>query len=65
MQVPATAAITETTLDSGHVKLSLTLDIEQAGYLFANVSHDAAENVDVYFAFHAGTTSPSPKLTGI
>jgi RHS repeat-associated protein len=48
-RVTTAASITPTTLASAHERLQLEWVIEKPGYLYINVSHDAVENIDVYF----------------
>ncbi|MEM9337281.1 MAG: RHS repeat-associated core domain-containing protein [Bacteroidota bacterium] len=43
------AAVTEASLDNPHEKLEVTLTAPQDGFVFVNTSHDAVENVDVFF----------------
>jgi RHS repeat-associated protein len=48
-RVSSAAAITVTTINNSHEKISFEVKIEKPGYLYINVSHDAHENIDVYF----------------
>ncbi|ELR73394.1 hypothetical protein C900_04246 [Fulvivirga imtechensis AK7] len=49
IQISDAAAIDPLNIDKTHEKLYLEIEVTQPGFAYINVTHDAQENVDVYF----------------
>lgn len=49
VRVSSVAEIDPLDLGRPHEKLILEVEVQQSGFAYVNVSHDASENVDVYF----------------
>ncbi len=61
-KVNESAAITPLTIGDAHQLLSFDLEITEPGFIYINLSHDAAENIDVYFDDFTITQTKSPIL---
>jgi RHS repeat-associated protein len=61
-KVDGSAAITPLTIGNAHQLLSLDLEFTAPGHVYINLSHDADENVDVYYDDLTITHTKSPLL---
>src|SRR5699024_444495 len=60
VQVSEAAAVTAENVDGAHEKLVMEINVTEPGYLFTNLSHNAPENVEVYFDDYTVTHEHGP-----